>query len=295
MSIPFLLLARYRALGDQAKLIAIIGRVKISTYANLNFTAPAIQIVNLDLQGNSEDNTYTISNLTEWLAIKCQRSFASSESYTDVMSDSFSAVVGKSTVELTTTDTNSITDAFFAAVMDSITTMENHTEAEAIPATADKCSANIPIKLYTLSDAYVCQFKYIIGQAVSETNINIEELRVFVPVVIEGDAICETNNSAEGQIFTVAPMSGVHTSDTFAITNLDAITPKVIDAIAECLISALGNSRPFSAKSSDGNGASDNNAEGNIILWGIPILENNTLKIVSAYGASVTDGILEVI
>lgn len=44
-----------------------------------------------------------------------------------------------------------------------------------------------------------------------------------------------------------------------------------------------------------GNGESKNYGEGNLVLLYLPVLENNVLKIRSAYDASVLDGVLEVI
>lgn len=301
-----------KSIWSSGELIAILSNVEISTYgkatlalsklfgllgkseSNLNAMGIIHKFDLIKIKGDSENDTYGISLLTPVRAISIV-SEAESNSDTDAFLRYFLVISMKSTIE-ETTEASGVASAFLAKHMVSEVEVNSDTEAVAYSVAFINLGAiKMPIKTCTSAKAYSYILLLAKGQAYSNTEALAETLHTFVALSIDGEGYCRTYADAELQDIPLHKLSGFGIVDTFGKAGVRTLSSESIDAIVEIISNAFGNGRQFSAISGNGKNESTNDGVGKLVLWYLPILEDNVLKIISAYDASVADGVLEVI
>ena len=291
---------------------ALISRVEISTYGNATLCVPILfglegdgeSVVDAigvgrasnisNLIGVSPNNTYGISLITLFNMIRLDgRALSTSDS--DVLARLFDLVSTTATVE-ETTETSCIITLFNLIPTASEVEVESYTEAVAhTPKLLKIDEVKVPINNYTSAICYSWWLKSVLGQNESETEALAEaHTPVSSPVDAEGIYLITYANAIANSI-PFFDISGFNVANTFGNAETITFPSKSIDAIAEIISEALCNGNPLPAISGDGKGEITNEGKGMLMFLYLPVLENNVLKIPSAYGASVLDGVLEVI
>lgn len=292
--------------------IVILADVKISTYgkatlgvpvlfglngegeSNVNATSACHIFVFFEVAGASENYSHGISNVN-LLEIIDAYADVSNKSYGKALTTLFDIISTKAAVK-ETTEAGAITTLFAFKSMDSAEEVKSYTEAVAHdPAFLHLDPDKVLIKTYATALGYSFWFVSATSQTESNTEVLAEaHTPASLPMEAE-DIYLITYANAIANSIPFFSISGFSIADTFGSAEVRKLPSESIAAIAKVISEALGNGIPLPAISGNGKNEITNEGKGALVLLYLPALQDNVLKIPSAYGASVVDGVLEVI